>query len=88
MRESLPTPEEIRKDPEMIRDLNTGMIFATVAGLRAMGADYAAAAAGRMIDTASMDYPFMPPFVGTEDEAGDLVAYLATLTQEQEKGGE
>jgi cytochrome d ubiquinol oxidase subunit I len=88
MREVLPTPEEIRGDPEMIRDLNTGMIFATVAGLRAMGADYAAADAGRMIDTASMDYPFMPPFVGTEDEAGDLVAYLATLTQEQEKGGE
>jgi mono/diheme cytochrome c family protein len=86
MREILPTPAEIQEDPEMIRDLNTGMIFATVAGLRAMGADYAATAPGSMIDTASMDYPTMPPFVGTDDEAADLVAYLATLTHT--KGGE
>jgi mono/diheme cytochrome c family protein len=85
MREILPTPEEIQEDPESIRDLNTGMIYSTVTSLRAMGSHYAAAEPGRMIDTASMDYPYMPPFVGTDDEVGDLVAYLATLNQE--KGG-
>lgn len=86
MREVLPTPEEISGDPEMIHDLNVGMVSATIAGLHAMGADYAAADRDRMINTAAMDYPYMPPFVGTEEEAEMLGQYLATLIPQ--KGGE
>ncbi len=86
MREVLPSPDEINGDPEMIYDLNVGMVSATIAGLRAMGADYAAADRDRMINTAAMDYPYMPPFVGTEKEADMLGQYLATLIPQ--KGGE
>ena len=31
------------------------------------------------VDKASLDYPYMPPFVGTEEELEALVAYLSSL---------
>jgi hypothetical protein len=34
---------------------------------------------------ASLDYPFMPPFVGTEEEMEALVEYLASLTAPPEQ---
>ena len=34
---------------------------------------------GEAVDKASLDYPYMPPFVGTEEELEALVAYLSSL---------
>ncbi len=31
------------------------------------------------IDTSQLDYPFMPPFVGTEEEMQALAQYLASV---------
>ncbi|RMG47412.1 MAG: cytochrome C [Acidobacteria bacterium] len=50
------------------------MIYGVVYSLYEKGEAYAEGA-----DTASLDYPFMPPFVGTEDELEALVDYLAKL---------
>lgn len=36
-------------------------------------------ASGEPVDKARLAYPFMPPFVGTDEELEDLVAYLVTL---------
>jgi hypothetical protein len=48
---------------------------------------------GGSIDKAELDYPYMPPFVGTEEEMEMLVEYLADLaaqgsTKVAEKGAE
>jgi hypothetical protein len=37
-----------------------------------------------MIDTSALQVPHMPPFVGTDDEAEALVAYLGGLVDEPE----
>jgi cytochrome d ubiquinol oxidase subunit I len=81
MQTMLPTPEEMAGDPEMIDDLNRGMIAGAVEKLHAMGGAYLDAPAGKMIDTAALDAPYMPPIVGTDDELDALVAYLATLAR-------
>jgi cytochrome c553 len=93
MKGMLPSADEIRGDPGMIRDLNQGMIAAAVVKLRAMGAVYLAADRTTMIDTSPLHSPYMPPLVGTEEEAEALVAYLASLADGHEprmamKGGE
>jgi len=93
MREVLPSPDEMAEDPEMIHDLNHGMIFATVAQLHEMGEAYAAAPRGEMINTAEFYTPYMPPFVGNDAELEALVEYLVTLTRDDEtqialKGGD
>jgi cytochrome c1 len=46
-----------------------------------------------MIDTRAFQTPYMPPFVGTEDELEALAAYLDSLVTERKpqlalKGGE
>jgi mono/diheme cytochrome c family protein len=48
--------------------------------MRAQGEAFgpAAGAAGH-VDTRKLDYPLMPPLVGTEEEASALAAYLASL---------
>ncbi len=79
MRDTLPTLDEMREDPEMVRDLARDMISGTLDELRDMGESYAAAPAGQVIDTAAMTYPFMPPFVGTADELEALAEYLVSL---------
>jgi cytochrome d ubiquinol oxidase subunit I len=93
MKGMLPSADEIRSDPGMIRDLNQGMIAAAVVKLRAMGEAYLAADRTTMIDTGPLHSPYMPPLVGTEEEAEALVAYLASLADDREprmamKGGE
>jgi mono/diheme cytochrome c family protein len=84
MKGMLPSADEIRGDPGVIRDLNYGMIAAAVAELRAMGEAYVATDRTRMIDTSALQVPHMPPFVGTDDEAEALVAYLGGLVDEPE----
>jgi mono/diheme cytochrome c family protein len=75
----LPTLEEIRDDPEIIRELNLGMITTTVIQLREMGVEIAAFDRKTTFDMRGLDRPSMPPFVGTEEEAEALAAYLASL---------
>jgi mono/diheme cytochrome c family protein len=75
----LPSVDEIREDPEMIRDLNHGMITATLARLRDLGDFYVEADRTQMIATHESDIPYMPPFVGTDEDLEALAAYLASL---------
>ena len=75
----LPTAEEMQEDPEMIHDLNHGMIYATVVRLHEMGEDFGEAPPGKMIDTSKLSSPYMPPFVGNDEELEALVEFLATL---------
>ncbi len=59
-------------DPDMI----AGPLFA----LKEMGEAWVSAPPGGTVDPARVDYPFMPPLVGTDDEVMALAEYLATLT--------
>lgn len=53
------------------------------------GEEYAALGPGERIDKSRLTYPFMPPFVGTEDEMYALVEYLvATSAEADGTGGE
>ncbi len=79
MQEMLPSADDMRSDPEMIRDLNRGMLSATLVSLRDMGEDYTAAPRDRLIDPSSLYSRYMPPFVGTDDELEALADYLASL---------
>jgi len=93
MRDVLPTADEVRADPEMIHDLNQGMVSATLAQMQEMGDAYQAADRTRMIDTRTFTVPYMPPFVGTDAELEALAAYLDSLVADREpqlalKGGE
>ncbi len=81
MREMLPTPAEIVEDPELILDLNQGMIYMAVSQLQEMGEAYSAAPRGEMINTAKLHSPYMPPFVGTDEELEALVEYLASVAK-------
>jgi mono/diheme cytochrome c family protein len=81
MREVLPTATEMAEDPEMIDDLNQGMIYMAVSQLHEMGEAYSAAPRGEMINTADLYSPFMPPFVGTEEELEAVVEYLAFVAR-------
>ncbi len=84
MLEMLPSIDEIAADPDMMHDLNDGMIYAAVALLQEMGVAYSEAPRGEMIDTQEMYFPYMPPFVGTDEELDLLVGYLSTLARGQE----
>lgn len=55
------------------------LIFGVVYSLRDQGTAYGSLAPGETLAPAALAYPFMPPFVGTEDELESLVDYLATL---------
>ena len=93
MKGMLPTADEVRADPEMIHDLNQGMIYATLVQLHEMGEAYLGADRARMIDTRELHSPYMPPFVGTEAELEALSEYLASLVDHSDprlalKGGE
>jgi mono/diheme cytochrome c family protein len=81
MREMLPTAAEMAEDPEMIRDLNQGMIYMAVSELHEMGQAYAEMPQGQLIDTAVFRSSYMPPFVGTDEELEALVEYLVFLTR-------
>jgi mono/diheme cytochrome c family protein len=79
MREIVPTPDDIRGDPEFIRELNQGMIYATLVELHEMGESYVAADRTQVIDTHESVYPHMPPLVGSDEDVEALAAYLASL---------
>ncbi|MCW8984868.1 MAG: cytochrome ubiquinol oxidase subunit I [Thermoanaerobaculales bacterium] len=81
MREMLPPPAEIVEDPDLIHDLNQGMIYMAVSQLQEMGEAYGAAPSGEMINTAELHSSYMPPFVGTDEELEALVEYLAFLAR-------
>ncbi len=81
MREMLPTADEMAEDPGAIHDLNQGMIYATVAQLQEMGEAYTSATPGEMINTAALFSPYMPPFVGTDEELEALVEFLAAVSR-------
>jgi hypothetical protein len=81
MREMMPTADEISEDPDLILDLNDGMIAGSVFLLQEMGEAYAAAPEGEMIDTTEFHSSYMPPFVGTDEELEALVAYLSALAR-------
>jgi mono/diheme cytochrome c family protein len=76
MRASLPAADEIRRDPSFIRELDTMMISATLQKLREMGLVYAEA--GRT-GAVKVQYPQMPPLVGSDGDLEALAAYLASL---------
>jgi mono/diheme cytochrome c family protein len=79
MREIVPTPDDIRDDPEFIRELNQGMIYATLVELHEMGEFYVAADRTQMVNTHDSAYPHMPPLVGSDGDVEALAAYLASL---------
>ena len=84
----LPTPDEMLEDPEMMDDLNQGMIYGMLAQLREMGEAYAEADATQMIDAGQFEHSYMAPFVGTEGELEALAAYLGTLVSDRSTGVE
>jgi mono/diheme cytochrome c family protein len=79
VRGMMPSADDIRDDPSMIRDINHGMITATLMRLRDLGDFYVAADRSRMIATHEADVPHMPPFVGNDDDLEALAAFLASL---------
>ncbi len=83
MTEMLPTPDEIDADRGMIRDLIQGMIYGTIVRLAEMGEVYSNLDQAQMIDTSQFDSPYMPPFVGTEEEIEALAEYLGDLVDDE-----
>ena len=59
------------EDPDMIY----GVLFA----LHDQGGAFTALQPGEVVDMSALDYPFMPPFVGSEEEMEALVEYLSDL---------
>ena len=57
------------------------MIYMAVSQLHEMGEAYSAAPRGEMINTADLHSPFMPPFVGSDEELEALVEYLAFVAR-------
>jgi mono/diheme cytochrome c family protein len=79
MREMLPSAEEIRDDPDFIRELNHGMISATLAELHEMGEFYTEVDRRRTVNSQQTTHPHMPPLVGRDDDLEALASYLAAL---------
>jgi hypothetical protein len=86
MREMLPTAEEIRDDPEMIQDLNHGMVYAHLSQLHEMGDVWVSLAPGEPVDSSALHSSYMPPFVGTEEELSALSDFLASLVSTEQGG--
>jgi len=84
MREMMPSAAEMAEDPEMIHDIVAGMITGSLVSLQEMGMDFVDAPAGVMIDTAAFYAPYMPPFVGTDEELEALAEYLSTLSRTED----
>ena len=58
---------------------DSDMIYGVMYMLWEQGEEYIALEKGEAIDKAMLTYPFMPPFVGTEEELEALVEYLAEI---------
>jgi mono/diheme cytochrome c family protein len=63
--------ELLPDDPDMI----TGVLYM----MWEQGESYTDLEPGRTVDKSALTYPFMPPFVGTDEEMEALAAYLADL---------
>jgi mono/diheme cytochrome c family protein len=63
------------------------MTFGVLYALYEMGEAFIDHERGSMIDTSELDYPYMPPFVGSEEELELLAEYLNQQAAES-KGGE
>ncbi len=59
------------KDPDMT--------MGVLAALSEMGDAYSELAPGQRVDMSNLDYPFMPPFVGSDEEMEELAQYLNSL---------
>lgn len=84
MIEMLPTVEEVRDDPDFVHDLNQGMISMSLVELRDMGETILGLDRMTQLDLRGLAKPYMPPFVGTDDELEALAAYLASLDRPAE----
>jgi mono/diheme cytochrome c family protein len=82
MREMLPAAAEMLEDPEMIQDLVNGMISGFVYKLHDMGVEYASFPVNARMDPRVLTYPYMPPFVGNDEDIEALTEYLSSLTSE------
>ena len=60
---------ELMPDPEMA--------FGVLYMMQEQGAVYVEAGAASPVDKSALDYPYMPPFVGTEEEMEALAVYLS-----------
>ena len=65
----------------LVAPVDADMITGILATMAEEGEEYASGAYVHQghIDTTQLDYPFMPPFVGTGDEMEALAAYLVSL---------
>jgi mono/diheme cytochrome c family protein len=65
----------------LVEPVDGDMIMGILATMREEGAEYASGAYTHQghVATEKLDYPFMPPLVGTEEEMGALAAYLVSL---------
>jgi mono/diheme cytochrome c family protein len=63
--------ELLPDDPDMIM----GVLFV----MWEQGETFTSLEPGQPVDKATLDYPFMPPFVGTEEELAALAEYLGSL---------
>jgi mono/diheme cytochrome c family protein len=61
------------------------MIMSVLYGLREQGEEYTGAKPGEVVDKSELFYPYMPPFVGTEEEMMALVEYLSGLVATETK---
>jgi len=55
------------------------MTFGVLYGLFEQGEEYTGAEPGTAVDKSELFYPYMPPFVGTEEEMMSLAEYLSSL---------
>ena len=60
------------------------MIYSVVYSLYDQTEPYLELEPGETVDKSELDYPYMAPFAGTEEEMEQLVEYLATLVLPQE----
>ena len=60
------------------------MIFGVLYMMQEQGEAYVSAGQGRTVDKRELTYPYMPPFVGTEEEMAALAAYVAGLSAAEE----
>jgi cytochrome d ubiquinol oxidase subunit I len=69
----------------LIAPVDADMLGGILATMREEGNEYSSGkyTEGGHIATQNLDYPFMPPFVGTEEEQDALAAYLISLKPAQ-----
>jgi hypothetical protein len=61
------------------------MVFGVLAVMWESGEQFTGLEPGERVAMAELDYPYMPPFVGNDEDLEALAAYLASIAP---KGGE